>query len=89
MVTWIKVSIKATELTDISFNKDNNRYYFIAKQPQSFIDGKVVSTQSAPIGNESEAIVKALHEQMTNYLNDNDYIVVEKNVKQEGSEATL
>ena len=88
MVTWSKVSIKATELTDISFNKENNRYYFIAKQPQSFIDGKVVSTQSAPIGNESEAIVKTLHEQMLEHLLTNDYIVVEKNVKQ-SSEATL
>ena len=83
MATWIKHTIKATELSDISYDENSKRFYFIAKQPQTFVDGKLLAPDTQPVGNEDKGVVEALHKAMTDYLKDNDFVIVEGNRKLE------
>ena len=88
---WIKKQLKCNKFSEVSFNEQHNRYYFVAQSEQEFdvATATLKSGESVVVGNEDKDTVESYLESIKNYLATPDkktgikpkFVIIEKNEK--------
>lgn len=88
---WIKKQLKCSKFSEIAFNEQHERYYFVAQSEQEFdvSTGTLKSGESVVVGNEDKETVVNYLEGIKTYLSTPDkktgikpkFVIIEKNEK--------
>ena len=88
---WIKKQLKCSKFSEISYNEQHERYYFVAQSEQEFdaSTGTLKSGESVVVGNEDKEAVEQYLQGIKHYLSTPNektgikpkFVIIEKNEK--------